>query len=251
MHTLPDDPSGTVEAVPHVDATGAADGRYVPLGGMNDASNDDVIWRRTIDDDAERQRRKRFLMWYCLPVAVLTLGFGVISGPLGGARHPHSVRRVRTAARRLGLPPRAQPPCQPDDDVRRSCAARGKKEVPIGDVLRSGRLAPEASSRVRPARPPRANPGDDDDAVHRESPFTGRRSAGSPSTGPRTWRFDRRAARVPAPRRLRSPTNASGRCSRRTTTTTLRRSRQRSTERCCPDAGFHSKGVPFGAIMRR
>jgi hypothetical protein len=48
---------------------------------MSETSTATVVWRRTIDHDATTRRRNRFLLWYCLPVAVLALGFGVASGP--------------------------------------------------------------------------------------------------------------------------------------------------------------------------
>jgi len=36
-----------------------------PVGRMVSERPGEVIWRRTIDDDAERERRKRFLVWRC------------------------------------------------------------------------------------------------------------------------------------------------------------------------------------------
>ena len=51
------------------------------VGAMSETTTGDVIWRRTIDHEATDRRRKRFLQWYCLPVALLTLVFGVVAGP--------------------------------------------------------------------------------------------------------------------------------------------------------------------------
>ena len=103
---------------------------------MNETSTATVIWRRTIDHDATTRRRNRFLLFYCLPVAVLALGFGVVSGPwealgiliLFGGFGLLIGAWIYLHGRNL----RANPTMTYDGVALRV----GKKEVPIGAVQR-------------------------------------------------------------------------------------------------------------------
>jgi hypothetical protein len=50
---------------------------------MGERQAGEVIWQRTIDRAAIAGRRRKFYLWYCVPVLVLAVIVGVVTEPFG------------------------------------------------------------------------------------------------------------------------------------------------------------------------